>query len=439
MNLDINESELRLKTSPGTDRKPQNQTSRTKLVHRTIKRTWSNLKWLSRSIRIFLFDVILIEGKEKHSGLSIKTIYIGESEAPTFKLGKFYFNSEALDKNDNFKFFMDSIYSDYTILAQTKNINGLSISQELKKCEAQADMVFIDTELLFIYLLERERYLALPQGVSFRLMIPNRWEDVIKSFPKKLQKELRRILKHGYQHYVASTDNHLNYFYHAMYVPYTQTRFGDTAAIISQEKVNKILEQGEILLLFRNNNILLGSLNKFENESLLICFAASANNIQPEMFKGAAEAMDYFCILSAFEHGCNVVDFLYSRPFLDNGAFRYKRKWGAHVYKLDRPMTDIYFRPINLNPAVKSYLSRNPLIIKTPEGFRGRILIDTVVSFKDIQNCVNRYQTKGINGIDIFCTDPISETDIVYDGQDNKIYDISKSSHPAYEFCKPRS
>ncbi len=342
MNLDINVSQLRVNPSPAFEIKPQYKTSRTKIIRRSLKRTWYNLKWLSRSARIFLFDVILIEGHEKHSGLPVKTLYIGESDVPTAKFGKFYFNSEAYDKYDTFKFFIDTIYSDYSIISQTKNINGFEINREIKQYEKLADMIFIDTEILFLYLLDKKKYLTLPQGICFKLNIPDRWENLISSFPRKLQKELRRILKHDYQYYVATTDSHFHYFYHSMYVPYTQTRFGDAAAIISQEKVNKILEEGEILLLFRNNCILMGSLNKFENKNLLICFAVSAENIQPEMFKGAAETMDYFCILSAFEHGCNAVDFLYSRPILDNGAFRYKRKWGTRIEKLDRPMTDLF-------------------------------------------------------------------------------------------------
>ena len=122
-------------------------------------------------VRIFLFDVVLIEGTEKHSGQPLKTLYVGETEPPAFKLGKFYSKSEALDKYDNFKFVMDSIYSDYTIVAQIKNINGFKISREFKKFEVQADMVFIDAELLFVHMLERNTYLALPMG-TFKIEYP---------------------------------------------------------------------------------------------------------------------------------------------------------------------------------------------------------------------------------------------------------------------------
>ncbi len=212
MNLDINASKLRDIISPETDRKPRNQKSRKKILRRSVKNIWRYIKCLTRSVRIFLFDMVLVEGTEKHSGLSVKTLYVGEIKVPVVKFGKFYLKSETDEKYENFKFVMDSIYSDYTIIWQKENINGLSISHELKKCEAQADMVFIDAELLFVRMLERERYLAVPLWVPLKLNIPDRWEDVVESFPKRLRKELKRILKHDYQFSVATTDNHFQIF-----------------------------------------------------------------------------------------------------------------------------------------------------------------------------------------------------------------------------------
>ncbi len=85
-----------------------------------------------------------------------------------------------------------------------------------------------------------------------------------------------------------------------------------------------------------------------------------------------------------------------------------------------------------------SFLS-NPFIIKTPEGFRGRVLLATPASHKDMQ-IVRRYQTRGINGIDIFCAlginnDVKNVNDQYYP---NKIYDISNLTHPLDEFCSFR-
>ena len=438
MDIKIDANHLRTAISPYTHRKPNNQRARAKDIRHSIGSACSNIRCLSRSMRIFLFDVALVEGREKHSGHPVKTLYVGETKKPDFGPGKFYSKSEAAEKYANFQFFMNNIYSDYAIVAQSKNVNGLSINRRLRKHEAQADMVFIDTELLLSRMLDRCRYLAIPQWVPQKLMLANRWEDVINSFSRKLRKEIRRILKQGYQFCTAHTENQFNYFYHSMYFPYTQTRFGNAAVIYSKDDIKRILQNGEIIFVSRNGRLLLGSLVKYEQDRLLIICAVSANDFPTAMFKGASEATDYFAILSAFEKGCRVVDFLGSRPFLDDGAFRYKRKWGTQIDKFYRPIADIYFRTINFTDGVKSFLAFNPFIIKTAKGLKGRILLNASVNDGDIKSCAKRYLTKGLNGIDIFCTTGIQNDTHRYvddNVHDIKVYDISNSPYPERDFC----
>ena len=161
-------------------------------------------------MRIFLFDIALVEGTEKQSGQSVKTLYVGATKPPTFGLGRFYLKSEAIEKYANFQFVMDSIYSDYAIIVQTKIVNGFNISRELRKYEGQADLIFIDAELLFTQKLYRFQYLALPPWVPQKLILADRWENVNKSFPKKFRKELKRILKQGYQFCSAHTEKRIS-------------------------------------------------------------------------------------------------------------------------------------------------------------------------------------------------------------------------------------
>ena len=233
-------------------------------------------------------------------------------------------------------------------------------------------------------------------------------------------------------------ESHFNYFYHMMYVPYTQKRFGKGAVVRSQDYMKKILQKGEILFLFRNDQLLLGSLIKYENDRFLSICAAATEDIPPALFKGASEAMDYFSILTAFEKGCRVVDFLGSRPLLEDGAFRYKRKWGTYIDSFYRPMDDIYFKTACMNTGVKSYLAYNPFIIKHQKVSEVEYSLNTPVGDKDINSCAKRYQTNGLTGIDIFCTAGIQKDAHKYLDNivpDIQVHDISNSPHPANDFC----
>jgi hypothetical protein len=134
-----------------------------------------------------------------------------------------------------------------------------------------------------------------------------------------------------------------------------------------------------------------------------------------------------------------VVDFLGSRPLLEDGAFRYKRKWGAYIDKFYRPVPDIYFKTLHLNAGVVSYLAHNPFIVKTLSGFRGHVLLDTPASSNDIESCACRYKTNGLNGIDIYCLAGIqndAKKFLASDTMEINLYDISTSTHPGHDYCK---
>lgn len=437
MQLDIDASKLRSITVPDTGNKPPLKIRRTNAMRGAVKNALRKIKFLSRSARIFMFELTLIEGIEKHSGQPVKTLYLGEIWPSGFTPGKLYLKDESLERYANFKFIVDSVYSDYRIITNVKNVFGLHINRELNKYMGRTDLIFIDTEILFAHGLDKSQCLVIPPWVLLRLNLSDKWEDIFSAFSRNLRKRIRRVLSQGYQYITTHNQNHINYFYHEMYVPYTKARFGDAAFVYPEEIYRKIIEQGEILFLFRDGRLLLGSLNKFEEDRLLLICAAAASDFPTAKFKGASDAMDYFCFLSAYEKGYRVVDFLGSRPLLEDGAFRYKQKWGTHIDKFHRPLNDLYCKVLNLNNGVKAFLTNNPFIIKTQNSYRGRILIDTLVNIEEIQNCIKRYQTPGLEGIDIFCTAGIQEgiDETLNHSSEIKIYDISDSKHPEKDFC----
>lgn len=439
MNMNIDAAMLNRSTSPRNDLKPFKQNTSADKIRHNFFCTLDNLKSFTRSFRIFLFDSVLVEGIEKHSGHLVRTLYVGATEPPAPGLGKLYSKTEAVEKFANFMDIMSTIYSNYEIILREKNINGFKIIRRLKKYEKKADMVFIDMELLFVLGLRRSSYLAIPQWVTLKLRIADSWKDVLSSFPKPLTKKIKRILKHEYSYCTGNTKNMFEYFYHKMYVPYTKKRFGDAAVIYDENKLKNILNKSDILFLFRNNRLVLGSLITYHHDSAFSICCVGADYLQPDMFKGASEAIDYFSILCAFEKGCQAYDFMGSRPLLADGAFRYKRKWGTIVDKFYRIEANIFFKPVLMTAGVKAFIARNPFITESPNGLRGRILLDVPASAMDIKNCVRDYETKGLNGMDIFCIAGVQNgagQALFKHIPQVKVYDISNSSNPELDFCK---
>ena len=78
MKIDIDPSTIRTAT-PATrpERSPCPSFTMHKAFHGAREKTWDSLKSLSRPLRMFKVDVSIIEGKEKHSGQALKTLYFG--------------------------------------------------------------------------------------------------------------------------------------------------------------------------------------------------------------------------------------------------------------------------------------------------------------------------------------------------------------------------
>ena len=72
---------------------------------------------------------------------------------------------------------------------------------------------------------------------------------------------------------------------------------------------------------------------------------------------GAADALDFFTLIYAYQCGCGHMDMGHSRACLDDGVLRYKRKWGASIYRKKLPQGSILIAPLTSSPAVFSLLA----------------------------------------------------------------------------------
>jgi hypothetical protein len=91
---------------------------------------------------------------------------------------------------------------------------------------------------------------------------------------------------------------------------------------------------------------------------------------------GASDVLDYFTFEYAIREGCRSVDFGPSRPLLNDGVFRYKRKWEAQAQLPRIPSGDIVLRPLKFTRAVKSVLQNNFWITREQGKLVGYLLVE---------------------------------------------------------------
>jgi len=105
----------------------------------------------------------------------------------------------------------------------------------------------------------------------------------------------------------------------------------------------------------------------------------TANGVWELVKVGAKIATDLFIVTHAKKLGCKVIDFGGSRPSLNDGVLRYKRKWAVNL--IDK--RDIYYDFLvywnSFSEPVNSFLSHTPLIFRDDGGLSAIKVIDSDV------------------------------------------------------------
>lgn len=150
--------------------------------------------------------------------------------------------------------------------------------------------------------------------------------------------------------------------------------------------------------------------------------------------------MYYYTILHGYETGCEEVDFLGTRPVLNDGLFRYKRKWGTRVEDSPIPRGDILIRPLCFDDGVRSIFRENPFVVRDGAGLVGKILLDDGVAGRDdLESLLARFNTPGLRGLKVFSTGGFEADASRWANAPEillSLFDLSASPDPAGDFCR---
>jgi len=289
--------------------------------------------------------VILLQGKEKCGGSSLTTLFVGmEWMVP---------------------YLSDLLYSKQP---NEKRLGKIFIWETKSKLDSrvpEADLVFLGVDRFFLKFLSNRGFFTLPEWVFFTRSTKKPIPKISRSSKnRRLVGDLRKIRKYNYSYEITHDPEKFSYFYHHMYLPYVRKRFEDLTLHTSFEKMKKTFENGHLLLVKRENEYLAASLNAVGAESVFPHYVGVKDGKTDYVKHGALGATYYFTILWAQEKGFKRVDFGHCRPFLNDGVFRYKKKWGMEIEgERSRCVKNIFgLKVCNVSQGVLDFLVNNPFI-----------------------------------------------------------------------------
>jgi hypothetical protein len=266
------------------------------------------------------------------------------------------------------------------------------------------DMILVALDRFYAATLRRQDFLLIPQWILFTLDISKPFSELMQSIKtKSLSNNLRKIKKQNYTYEVSRDPDKFDLFYHQMYLPYATIRFRDSSWIFSYRSMKQQLESGQLLLVKQNNKYLSGNLVVDREKCLFSHSIGVMNGNYEYVAQGVQSAAYYFIIKWAKQQGYKRIDFGYTRPFLRDGIFLYKKRWGMEINNINRSMGlgVLGLKICHFTRSVRSFLTENPFIFIAQNKLKGLLLIEQSepLTSKEAQKLMRIHHIKGLDGM----------------------------------------
>jgi len=337
-------------------------------------------------IKDLYLQIILIEGIEKHSNKKIKVLFCGDNYS--FQYVSNILFQEILETQYNKK--------KYFILRLSKKLNYLS---------KRADVTIIKTDRFFSRYLQKKGFIIIPSWVNLKLDISKPLEDIVKNFKKSAKEDVNKVKKFNYTYKLTKSEKEFDQFYNEIRNPYFSKRVGDQAipGTTSYFELKNAFKKGSLLLVKDGKQTISGF--------VVIQYKHSASphfmgiKMENKLYKTAGSALFYFFIKWAKEKDIPLLIFGLTRPFLNDGPFRFKRKWGMAA-SIDKRFFDMFAIKINnsCNEATESFFENNPFFYIKDNKLYGFIYLQSTLSIEDQKKLLKRYYIDGPSDFNVIQT-----------------------------------
>lgn len=326
----------------------------------------------------------IISGKDKTTNLPLKIMFLSES--------------------NKFSYLLDQLFCEkpHTKILGKKSLR--SISDIYKKNKNDIDAFFIRCDRFYYRFLEKKGCKVIPEYVALKMDVSKDFSEIYKSFSKSAKEDIRKVKKEGFSYEITDDLDKIRFFYKRMYIPYSYKRYGNLAICATFSTIRHLVGRGsKLMLIKKNNDYLLGSLFFFSNNTAIGTHAGIIDGQIELLKKGVSSASYYYAIVYSKKINAKYLDFGTCRPFLNDGLFRYKKKWGASVEPSKSSFSVFGFNTIYKKDSIKEFLLNNPFISKHKNDLKGNVFLSTDMksNTKEVQNLLKNYNTDGLVKINV--------------------------------------
>jgi Uncharacterized protein involved in methicillin resistance len=250
-----------------------------------------------------------------------------------------------------------------------------NLDRTLKRLQTSADLTVVCVDKLSARLFFGADYLIVPEWTGLILTVPeDPWR--LDRSSRSLKEDLRVVRRNNLTPGFTGATADFELFYHTMYVPFIVKRHGEQAVVRSIDQLRRRFYRGGLIWVLQGEQPIAGAVFQLSKQVLRLLVVGTINGDWSPVKSGALAALYLFIINHAKERGCKLVDLGGSRPSLNDGLLRYKRKWGAKLTENRDIYYDFLIRWNHLSRPVTSFLLNTPLIFRDKGGLSALCVID---------------------------------------------------------------
>ncbi|MCK5023538.1 MAG: hypothetical protein KAS04_05170 [Candidatus Aenigmarchaeota archaeon] len=331
-------------------------------------------------------NVYVASGVDKNMGNGIKVLFFGNERFPLFISDLLF-----VDKPDVKMFGKEWIWH----VGRDKTVK-----------ESDSDMVLVSCDCFYNRFLHKADLFVFPHMIDMILDIRKPSEEFFKNLSNSAKADIRKVKQHDYSFEVTSDINQLRMFYNDMYLPLIKNRFGDKPLFIPPFVFFRVLHEigYKFLLAKKDDAYISGNIFHCDNKEMYTKYFGILNGDFDLIKKGASAAIYYFSIVWAKENKLSNVNFGACRPFLNDGVFQYKKKWGTIIEPYSLVPEIFGLKILNNSEPMKQFLIDNPFIgLNEKNEITGFVFVDKdEISDKEKELYEKRFNVSGIHELRFF-------------------------------------
>ena len=212
--------------------------------------------------------------------------------------------------------------------------------------------------------------LLVPRFICLSIDLPPAWDDYVNRLGSSARDDLRRVRSQGFEA-IVSNDASLGLdFYERFQLPTVLARHGDEALRFDFETVSGDLSApgAELIRIFHRDRWVAGVIGRLQPDGYRLLHLGWLQADPDLLRSGVISAVYHAGLRRAYELGQNKLILGGTLPYLEDGVFAYKAKWGARIDYAGNSSGDFAWLVDPSHPHFRRFLQTRTLLACTSSG-----------------------------------------------------------------------